>query len=443
MKKLLIFLTLIIHLSISAQNIFFGVIDSYINKDLVLTLQKGDESIFTDRIKTKANGSFSYDFSERQIGLYRVYMDNNESFDIIFNNEPEIEIFTRTNNAMYTMIIIESDENKQLYRYTREQMIISYKIDLLKQFIEIYPDESFAGKAEKEIKKLRKQNHRNLKKSIKNNKSSFAGRYLSYFEEPSPPKRYNELQKKQYLKKNYLDNFVFTDTAMIYSDAYTNIVFDYIMIYRESEEQLYDAAVKVIEHISGTDSRIFSHIFDYILKGFESLEMYEICARLSIEYGDLCIDTNDNLQLRIRNYADLSPGKISPDFVATDIKNETIILSELNSEIIILFFWASWCEHCKAEIKKLENLFMNHSSKEIKLIGISLDYEEAELLNYLKEVNLDWTVIADYKAWDGNIIKDYAVYATPSIIILDKNRSIIGKPNNVESLENNLIQIID
>ncbi len=443
MKKLLILLTIIVHLNTFAQNIFFGVIDSYLNKDLVLTLQKGDESIFIDRIKTKPNGSFSYDFFGKQTGLYRIYMENNESFDIIFNNEPEIEIFTRTTNSMYTMMIIESDENKQLYRYLRRKMIISYQIDLLNQFIEIYPDEKFTKKAEREVNKLRRQDRKHLKKSIRTNKNSFAGRYISYFKEPAPPTRFNNLRKRQYLQENYLNYFDFTDETMIYSDAYTNIVFDYIMLYRESEEQLYNAAVKILEHISDGSPQIFSHIFDYVLKGFESLEMFDTCARLSIEFGDLCIDTNDNLQLRIKKYSMLSPGKTAPDIISSDINGNEFILSNTDSEIIVLFFWASWCDHCKSEITKLEKIFKDKSPDKIKLVGISIDYDQIELMGYLNNVSLNWTVIADYKAWDGEIVREFAVYATPSILVLDQNLTIIDKPSNVNNLENRLLQMTE
>lgn len=441
-KIVVLLFVILISISGKSQNVFFGVIDSYINKKMTIALQQGDNSKIIDEIKTHGNGSFSYDFSDNKRGLYRIYLENNESFDIILADEPEVEIFTRMQNSMYSMIIIESDENKQLYRFIRPNLFTSYKIDLLTQFLELYPDEKFGKKIEREIRSLQKKDRRNLNRSVRSNRNSFAGRYITYFKKPQAPRRFSEHRKREYIRENFLNYYDFSDVDMIYSDAYTNIVFDYIMMHRNNENELYAAAVNILQHIENEDPKIFNFIFDYILKGFESLEMFEICAKLSVEFGDVCSEDDENLSLRIRSYTELGIGKTAPNIIAKDISGRYFNLSEIHSDYSVLIFWASWCHHCKNVLDDLVQVISFFSENNINVIGISLDYDERELLSYLDNRSIDWTVICDYKAWDGSVVYDYAVYATPTFFLLDSNRKILQKPLNIDQLIEKLENLV-
>jgi hypothetical protein len=41
----------------------------------------------------------------------------------------------------------------------------------------------------------------------------------------------------------------------------------------------------------------------------------------------------------------------------------------------------------------------------------------------------------DLKKWDGTIVKDYYVFGTPTMYLLDKNRKIILRPNSVKQMD--------
>ena len=439
-KLLIIFSVLLPNISIS-QNNFYGVIESYFNRELVITEQFGEESTLIQPIQTKNNGSFHFDFNGMQTGLYRIYLDNNESFDIIHNNEPNIEIYSRINNSAYSMLVIQSEENKQLYRFLRENMFYNYKIDLLTRFSEIYPDEKFVNKVISEKQTLEKRDRKNLAKVIKKNPNSFSGRYLSYKRNLNPPKKYNRAEQIEYLKAHYLNFYDFTDKEMIFSDAYTEVIYNYIMLYRDNPNALYPAAKEALDHVSGSSPEIFTFIFNYILRGFESLEMHDVCSKLAIEYGENCIDSDENLQLRIKAHSKLSVGNKAPSFIATDFKGNNINLAESQSSFIILFFWATWCEHCKSTIEDLMNIESYLTANNVRLISISLDSNKDELSSFLKEHDIEWTVIVDYKSWEGDIPQQFAIYATPTLILIDNDLTIIQKPYNIDFLYRKLNDI--
>ncbi|MDD3741607.1 MAG: hypothetical protein PHH30_10220, partial [Bacteroidales bacterium] len=61
---------------------------------------------------------------------------------------------------------------------------------------------------------------------------------------------------------------------------------------------------------------------------------------------------------------------------------------------------------------------------------------------FLKENQMPWDVLCEYKGWDGQIVVDYAIFATPSMYIVDKELNIIAKPYNEERLYDELEKIL-
>lgn len=106
-------------------------------------------------------------------------------------------------------------------------------------------------------------------------------------------------------------------------------------------------------------------------------------------------------------------------------------LYDIQAERTLIIFWASWCPYCMEEITKV-----NAWAKEqlnIKVVAISLDDNNTE---YEKAINELPNLIhhTDLKKWNGQAVKDYHVYATPTIFLLDNKREILLKPFSLEQL---------
>ncbi|MBQ1731825.1 MAG: redoxin domain-containing protein, partial [Bacteroidales bacterium] len=61
---------------------------------------------------------------------------------------------------------------------------------------------------------------------------------------------------------------------------------------------------------------------------------------------------------------------------------------------------------------------------------------------YVKDNSISFKVASDFLGWEGKIVTDYAVYATPSMFIVDKNMNIVAKPITGEQLFSEVEKLI-
>ncbi len=92
--------------------------------------------------------------------------------------------------------------------------------------------------------------------------------------------------------------------------------------------------------------------------------------------------------------------KLEKEMLLIDVvttKNTKIKMNEVDSPVIILNFWASWCTPCIAEFKSLNTLINKIGKKNIFVLGINNDDEDAakKILKIEKKYKLKFESVMD------------------------------------------------
>jgi peroxiredoxin len=120
------------------------------------------------------------------------------------------------------------------------------------------------------------------------------------------------------------------------------------------------------------------------------------------------------------------------DFSLKDIDGRKRTLAEFSGKVIILHFWASWCEPCKMEFPALSKLASEFGHRGLVVVAIAGDSRE-RVNEFLKENRVHFPVLIDQY---GSAMRDYRVSLIPVSVIVGKDGQVIGSllgPRDYES----------
>ena len=93
--------------------------------------------------------------------------------------------------------------------------------------------------------------------------------------------------------------------------------------------------------------------------------------------------------------AGLKAGDTLPDLAS--FKLEGKLPDALKGKVILLDFWASWCDPCKASFPVLEDLHKRQGPKGLVVIAVNVDENRADMDDFLKKHAATFTMLRDVK----------------------------------------------
>ena len=124
--------------------------------------------------------------------------------------------------------------------------------------------------------------------------------------------------------------------------------------------------------------------------------------------------------------------KTYDNVIFLDDTDEEIDIQNLDSQLIILNFWATWCEPCKEEMPSLNRLQANKKIKNLKIYPINIGKEN---LNKVKSffAELDINNLEPYFDNPSTLAKTFSLRGLPTTILLNSKGEefarIIGSIN--------------
>ena len=382
-------------------------------------------------------------------GIYRFQysMSENEQYlDIIINGIDsliEFKLLANIPSALPQFIV--SDENRIWYEYLDQNLNQLERLRILNDFINKYPKQNAAvvNAAESEWEKEKSLYWQNFN-SFKNQMTGTWAYEMVvnrpyYFSNPKDEFRIQDFEKKE----NFWEGFNATNPSLINTPLYTEHILNYLRYWMNpnmnfsSEEKTngFKRSVDVIMRNFSGNEKTKAFAFKYLSSGFKEIGNEEVLQYLDENYKDLANQCYDNFEKtefekRMMGYATLKPGNMAPNFELNLLSAKDGIickktnLYKLQSKQTMLIFWSSTCPHCMEKMPVVNEWAAKH--KDVQIIAISLDINKADHLKAINQFsNLKHS--CDYKGWDTEAAKLYYIVATPTIIMLNEEKKILGK----------------
>ncbi len=121
--------------------------------------------------------------------------------------------------------------------------------------------------------------------------------------------------------------------------------------------------------------------------------------------------------------AKLNIGDIPPDYLGQDRFDEEVTLSSNKGKLVIISFWATWCNPCLKELPVLENIQNKLGKDNIKVVAINYRQSRLKFKDIRKKLSsFSLTLTQDRR---GKIARKFGVEGVPHLFIVDKTGKLI------------------
>ncbi|MYG02124.1 MAG: TlpA family protein disulfide reductase [Acidobacteriia bacterium] len=111
----------------------------------------------------------------------------------------------------------------------------------------------------------------------------------------------------------------------------------------------------------------------------------------------------------------------APDFTRTALNGMAWNLARMRGNIVLVNFWASWCEPCRQELPQLQQLHERLSGDGLVVVGVS-DEDPGKARQYLDEHGISYPSLHDD---GGSVMQSYQVGAIPTSLIIDRDGQLL------------------
>ena len=112
--------------------------------------------------------------------------------------------------------------------------------------------------------------------------------------------------------------------------------------------------------------------------------------------------------------------KTYDNVIFLDQKDEKINIKNFKGNLVILNFWATWCEPCKEEMPSLDRLQINPKLNNLKIFPINISKENIEKVKIFFK-DLDIKNFEPYFDAPITLAKTFSLRGVPTSILLNKN----------------------
>ncbi len=114
----------------------------------------------------------------------------------------------------------------------------------------------------------------------------------------------------------------------------------------------------------------------------------------------------------------------APRLELQELYGKPFSLESLRGQVVLLDFWAPWCVPCRTSFPFLQVLQEKHAAEGLRVVGLTLESDDAAITSFLDEVQVHFTIVRDPSEKSGQA---FGVVAMPTALLLDRLGTVVAR----------------
>jgi thiol-disulfide isomerase/thioredoxin len=110
-----------------------------------------------------------------------------------------------------------------------------------------------------------------------------------------------------------------------------------------------------------------------------------------------------------------------PGLVLKDLQGREHRLSDYRGKVVVVNFWATWCEPCREEMPAMQRLQERLAGQPFAILAVDFGEGDARVKSFLEKLPLEFTFLLDR---DGAVARAWRVRVLPVSFVIDADEKI-------------------
>jgi thiol-disulfide isomerase/thioredoxin len=152
-------------------------------------------------------------------------------------------------------------------------------------------------------------------------------------------------------------------------------------------------------------------------------------------------DPNHQRVARYVTRPELARARMAPPFAVTTTDGKVIAMDDLEGKVVLLDFWATWCEPCREALPHIRNVAKKFQGQPLVILSVSLDDDERKWKEFIGKNEMTWPQYRD-GGFTGPVARMFGVKAIPHTFTIDADGVLQEEHVGDASIEGKLKKLL-
>ena len=125
----------------------------------------------------------------------------------------------------------------------------------------------------------------------------------------------------------------------------------------------------------------------------------------------------------------------------TSSTGSPIDLANYRGKVILIHYWGTGCEPCKADIKVIKRLQDKLGVLGFTAIGVNLDHTRSAMMEYLQTQRLTWPQLFEDGGLESRLANELGIVTLPTMLLIDKTGRVARRNIHAGELEAEILRL--